>query len=426
MTDQSIAKTDRVEHARLERKFSLARRLLFQILARTTEGRLVINDEQGRHQFGSIDQRADLRAEVNVSNPEAYGRIIGNGVLGAGESYILGHWNSSDVVSVVRFFCANSAAMNAMDGSSTVKKLAGGIVQRFAAKNTLQGAKKNIVAHYDLSNDFFESFLDQSMMYSAAIFPQESSSLEDAAEYKLKHICERLQLTADDHLLEIGSGWGALSCYAARHYGCRVTTTTISDQQFERAERRIAEQGLQQQVELLNKDYRLLEGQYDKLVSVEMIEAVGHEYYSEYFSKCSSLLKQDGLMLLQAITIADQNYESAKNHVDFIKKYIFPGGCLPSATVIAQHLTDDTDMMLLGLEDIGQHYATTLAHWRARFEASTHRLPEFNFDERFKRMWEYYLMYCEGGFRERVISTIQVLAAKPACQQVPGVQVLGS
>ncbi|MFK7733752.1 MAG: class I SAM-dependent methyltransferase [Pseudomonadales bacterium] len=420
--NSSIAKLDLVKRKKLLRSNGLARKLVHSLLSRVQVGSITLTDSEGVQQFGLANtERVELQASITIENNETYAQVVRGGVLGAGESYILGHWHSPDLVALIRVFCANMNAMSAIDSHGGVRAVLSNLYQRISAKNTLQGSKKNIVAHYDLSNDFFEAFLDKSMMYSSAIFPHADASLEDAAEYKVKRICERLQLNENDHLLEIGTGWGALACYAATHYGCKVTTTTISDQQFARAQQRITEAGVGHLVTLLNQDYRTLTGCYDKLVSVEMIEAVGHEYYDEFFSSCNGLLKQDGLMLIQAITIADQRFNAAKNSVDFIKKYIFPGGCLPSNAVIATHIANDTDMMIVGLEDIGLHYAETLAHWRARFNSKIDTLQSYGFDERFRRMWEYYLCYCEGGFRERVISTVQVLAAKPARLEAPAI-----
>ncbi len=420
MNDYSIAQVSPKPAFAVQPKSSLAKRLVYRLLGKLQLGGISLLEEGSRTVFGEAGC-PELDGTIIINDPRAYGHIVRNGVLGAGEAYILGWWSSPDLVSVIRVFSANMQTMQAMDKRGRVRKLLKDAVQSVLSKNTLIGSKKNIVAHYDLSNEFFASFLDSSMMYSSAIFPKPDSTLEEAAEYKLKHICDRLQLTADDHLLEIGTGWGGLACYAALNCGCRITTTTISNEQFAYARSRVQELGLEDRVTLLDWDYRNLTGQYDKLVSVEMIEAVGHEYYTEYFSTCSRLLKPNGLMLLQAITIADQRYQHAKNSIDFIKKYIFPGGCLPSNSVIAAQFATSTDMQVIGVEDIGQHYADTLAHWRQRFLAAADRLDQFGFDERFKRMWEYYLCYCEGGFRERIISTVQVLAAKPQNRTIPEV-----
>jgi cyclopropane-fatty-acyl-phospholipid synthase len=279
--------------------------------------------------------------------------------------------------------------------------------------NTQTGSRDNIAAHYDLGNEFFQLFLDPTMMYSSAIFDDHTMTLEAASEAKLDEICGQLELKADDHLLEIGTGWGGMAIHAAKHYGCRVTTTTISAEQYEYARARVKEEGLEKQVTLLCQDYRSLTGEYDKLVSIEMIEAVGHKFYKNYFQTCTRLLKHNGKMVIQAITVADQRYQQARDSVDYIKRYIFPGGCLPSVAVIADHVASDTDLQIVHLRDITEDYANTLAHWRERFMAKLEAVEAMGFDEEFIRMWEFYLCYCEGGFRERVISTVQLAFAKP-------------
>jgi cyclopropane-fatty-acyl-phospholipid synthase len=280
-------------------------------------------------------------------------------------------------------------------------------------RNTYEGSRKNISAHYDLGNDFFSLFLDPGLMYSAAMYPTPDATLAQASVYKLQRVCEKLQLKSSDHLLEIGTGWGGMAIYAARHYGCRVTTTTISQQQYEAAKARVVAEGLEAKVEVLFDDYRDLRGNFSKLVSIEMIEAVGHEHYGQYFECCSQLLAPKGLMLLQAITISDQRYEQARRSVDFIQRYIFPGGCLPSIAVISDKVSQKTDMNIIAVEDIGDHYAQTLNQWREGFLARLEEVRAQGFDERFIRMWEFYLCYCEGGFLERSIGTAQVLLAKP-------------
>lgn len=280
-------------------------------------------------------------------------------------------------------------------------------------RNTHEGSRENIAAHYDLGNEFFGLFLDPNMMYSSAIFDQPETSLEVASEDKLDELCRQLELSSSDHLLEIGTGWGGMAIHAARHYGCRVTTTTISREQYEYACDKVRKEGLEDRITLLCQDYRSLTGQYDKLVSVEMIEAVGHEFYQNYFQCCAKLLKPDGKMVIQAITVADQRYQLARDSVDYIKRYIFPGGCLPSVAVIADHVASDTDLQIIHLRDITADYAETLSHWRQRFMSRIEDVQAMGFDEEFIRMWEYYLCYCEGGFRERIISTVQLAFAKP-------------
>jgi cyclopropane-fatty-acyl-phospholipid synthase len=280
-------------------------------------------------------------------------------------------------------------------------------------RNTHSGSRRNISAHYDLGNDFFRLFLDPTMMYSSAIFESPADTLETAAVAKLDEICRQLELSPEDHLLEIGTGWGGMAIHAASRYGCRVTTTTISREQYEHARAEVERHGLSDRITVLCEDYRQLTGEYDKLVSIEMIEAVGHDFYRSYFQCCSKLLKADGKMVIQAITIPDQRYDRARRSVDYIKRYIFPGGCLPSLAVIAQHIAEDTDLQLVHLRDITRDYARTLAHWRERFLANLDSVRAMGFDERFIRMWEFYLCYCEGGFRERIIGTAQLAFAKP-------------
>jgi len=280
-------------------------------------------------------------------------------------------------------------------------------------RNTQSGSRKNISAHYDLGNDFFALFLDSSLMYSSAVFPSSDSNLEDASRHKLELICQSLELSADDHLIEIGTGWGGMAIHAAEHYGCRVTTTTISEEQFNKAREEVKDKGLEDKITVLCKDYRDLEGQFDKLVSIEMIEAVGHEFYESYFRCVSKLLKPHGKAVIQAITIPDQRYEEARDYVDYIKRYIFPGGCLPSIKIISENLAQYTDMQMIDLIDITKDYARTLEAWHHAFLEQMEVVREMGFDDRFINMWRFYLSYCEGGFRERIIGTFQITMAKP-------------
>ncbi len=402
----------------------VARKMVFAFLSSIKVGRLTVFEGADTYEFGDPCNSADLLAHVVVEAPAAYGQIAFNGTTGAGEAYIKNYWHTPDLLKVVRLFVANMQTLGEFDsGKSMLTRLLTG-AGHWLRKNTLRGSKDNIVAHYDLSNDFFALFLDPSMMYSAAIFPQQDCTLEQAAEYKLRHVCRRLQLQESDHLLEIGTGWGGMAIYAAQHFGCKVTTTTISEAQYAHAQQRVASLGLQDQITVLREDYRNLTGHYDKLVSIEMIEAVGHEFYADYFRQCSRLLKADGLLLIQSITIADQRYHKARKDVDFIKKYIFPGGCLPSVGIIAQHAADDTDMQIVGVEDITAHYAHTLGIWRERFHQRLDEVKQQGFDEAFIRMWEYYLAYCQGGFVERVIGTSQFLMAKPGFRSLPAISPL--
>ncbi len=390
-----------------------ARSMILKHLGTMQRGQLVIKENGEKTVYGDQSDNVGLVAELTIVNIDTYSALALNGVIGAGESYMEGHWTSPDLVKVIRFFVVNMQTLDAMDGERTWLSRMGMWLLDRVNRNTIARAQKNISAHYDLGNDFFSLFLDQTMMYSSAVFADETISLYDASNAKLETICQQLKLNANDHLVEIGTGWGGMAIYAAQHYGCRVTTTTISQEQFDFATQRVNDLGLNDQVTVLMQDYRKLTGRYDKLVSIEMIEAVGRQYFSEYFSRCADLLKPDGLMLIQAITIADQRYDQATKAVDFIQRYIFPGGCLPSVNIIGHHVASNTDMMIISLSDIGRDYAITLERWREQFLEKLETVRSQGFDERFIRMWEYYLCYCEGGFRERVISTAQIVMAKP-------------
>ncbi len=392
---------------------TVARKAMHQLMQHIQVGTLTIHEEGDTQFYGTPYRPGEPHAEIRVHNADAWRKVLSGGALGSGEAYMEGDWSSPDLVEVIRLFTANMSVLQNMSAGGSWLKKVGLAIAHALNSNTLTGSRKNISAHYDLGNNFFELFLDKTMMYSAAVFPRADADLEEAASHKLDLLCQQLELCADDHLLEIGTGWGGMAIHAAKHYGCRVTTTTISREQFEYARQRVREEGLEDRVTLLCKDYRELEGQYDKLVSVEMIEAVGHQFYSDYFAKCSSLLKPNGLMSIQAITMVDQRYEMARDSVDFIKRYIFPGGCLPSVEVISQHLRADTDMQMINLRDITDHYADTLAAWRQRFFDRIEDVRRQGFDETFIRMWDFYLCYCEGGFRERVIGTVQLTFAKP-------------
>jgi cyclopropane-fatty-acyl-phospholipid synthase len=398
-----------------------ARRMVLSMLQNIRVGHLSVEENGRVYSFGQPREQTEIVAHIYVAHASVYRYVLANGTIGSGEAYMLKAWWSPDLVQVIRLMVLNMALIQRFDsGWSFVKNILNQINHRLRANNR-SGSRRNIAAHYDLGNPFFELFLDSTMLYSSAIFPSTEATLEEASLYKLRHICTRLQLHSDDHLLEIGTGWGGMAIFAARHYGCRVTTVTISKEQFAYARAWVAREGLENQIEVLLRDYRDVTGQFDKIVSIEMIEAVGHKYYSQYFSRCGDLLKPQGKMLLQTITIADQRYEQEKDRVDFIQQYIFPGGCLPSLAVIAQHVNRDTDMQIVGLEDITLDYAKTLAEWRRRLFANLDVVRQQGFDDLFIRMWDFYLSYCEGGFRERVISTSQILLAKPGCRELPAV-----
>lgn len=397
----------------------LTRDRLLRKLAALDHGSIVIDDPDGTWRIGDNGLAEGLVAHVEVVDPEFYSSLATGGSIGAAESYIRGEWRSADLLKVMQVMAANVDLLNALDDSSS-------LIERFSLKalhlfnrNSKRGSRRNISAHYDLGNDFFSLFLDPTMMYSSAMFPEQSSSLEEASVHKLDQLCRKLELGPDDHLLEIGTGWGGMAEHAARNYGCRVTTTTISREQYEYACKRIEAAGLSDKVTLLMQDYRDLEGQFDKLVSIEMIEAVGHRYLPGFFRKCSLLLKPNGLFALQSILMPDQRYDRARYSVDFIQRYIFPGGFLPSNGAIAEHVGKQTDMHLVDIEDITLDYAKTLAAWRERFMARLDDISEIGFDEQFHRLWEYYFAYCEGGFRERAIGTAQFVMAKPAYRPSP-------
>ncbi|MES2821060.1 MAG: cyclopropane-fatty-acyl-phospholipid synthase family protein [Pseudomonadota bacterium] len=395
----------------------LLRRAVLSQLARLRHGQLVIHEGGERLVFGQAG--ALVQAEIQVLDPALWGLVAGNGSIGSGEAYIHGYWSTPDLTAVIRVFVSNLDVLDGMERG--LARLGRPLIQglHWLNRNTRKGSRKNIEAHYDLGNALFEQFLDPTMMYSAAQFLTPEDSLEQAQLNKLERICQKLALTPADHLLEIGTGWGSMALYAAKQYGCRVTTTTLSKEQFAYTQARIEALGLQDRVTLLLEDYRDLRGQYDKLVSIEMIEAVGHRFLPDYFKRCAALLKPKGLMLLQAITIRDQRYEQAKKGVDFIQRYIFPGGALPSVNKMLEIVTRETDMNLHHMEDFGLHYARTLRLWHDNLRAAQPRLEQLGYDDYFYRLWEFYLCYCEGGFIERTIGTAQLLLAKPAAQPAP-------
>jgi len=396
---------------------ALLRRGVLRQLARLRSGQLVINESEERHVFGQAG--ALIQAEINILDPAVWGMLASNGSIGAGESFIHGYWTSPDLTAVIRVLASNLEVLDAMEGG--LARLGRPFIQglHWLNRNTRKGSQKNIAAHYDLGNTLFEQFLDPTMMYSAAQFQRDDDTLEQAQLNKLERICQKLALTPEDHLLEIGTGWGSMAIYAAQHYGCRVTTTTLSREQYAYTAQRLAALGLGDRVTLLLEDYRDLTGEYDKLVSIEMIEAVGHRFLPTYFKQCARLLKRDGLMLLQAITIREQRYEQARRNVDFIQRYIFPGGALPSVQKMLEIVGNDTDMNLLHMEDFGLHYARTLRLWHDNFRHARGYLMELGYDDYFLRLWEFYLCYCEGGFLERTIGTAQLLLAKPAALPQP-------
>ena len=389
----------------------LARRLILGTFRHLREGTLTIED--GEHTYYFEGSEPGPRAQIEVLQSAAWSDVAFRGSIGAGEAYMAGYWTTPSLQEVTRLFVANTHLTDRMET---------GITRAFSAmirgmhwlnRNTLTGSKRNIEAHYDLGNDLFQTFLDPTLMYSSALYPQPESELHQASIAKLDHICQKLALGPDDHVLEIGTGWGGFALHAATHYGCRVTTTTISEEQFVHANTQVVAHGLSDRVTVLKQDYRALSGQYDKLVSIEMIEAVGHQFLDTYIKTLSDRLKPTGLALIQAITIVEHRYQLAVQSVDFIKRYIFPGGFLPSIGAIMKSMGETSDLRILHLEDFASHYARTLADWRVRFNARREDIHALGYDERFCRMWEFYLAYCEGGFAERQLGLAQLLLAKP-------------
>lgn len=388
-----------------------AKRLFYLFIARVRHGRVTLIDGPLRRSFGA--QKSTLVAEIDVRDQRFYKRIIFGGSIGAGEAYSEGLWESNNLTNLIRIMALNIEPINRIEQRfSWLFQPLSHLKHRFKS-NTRKGSKKNILCHYDLGNEMYRSFLDPTMMYSSAIYPQVNSSLEQAAIYKLDLICQKLNLQATDHLVEIGSGWGGFAIHAAKHYGCQVTTTTISGAQFKEAQKRIQASGLEKQITLLKTDYRELKGKYDKLVAIEMVEAVGQKFLTSFFRKCSTLLKQDGKMLIQAITIKDQNYSHYASSVDFIQTHIFPGGFLPSNHKMLDIMATKTDLVVRSIDDFGFDYARTLKDWRRRFNKGFERIRQYGFDDTFKRLWNFYLCYCEGGFRERTVSVVHIVATKP-------------
>jgi cyclopropane-fatty-acyl-phospholipid synthase len=398
--------------SRPTRRLPLTARLVLSRLERIEEGTLTL--EVGGQRFELGQEAGDgLHADVRVLDDRFWSAVARRGSIGAGESYASGWWTSAEPTDVVRLFIRNQAALSGID--TGLSRLSRPLFAAYHAlrRNTERGSRENISAHYDLSNDFFRLFLDETMTYSCGFFEHEGSTLREASVAKIDRLCHKLGLKPTDHLLEIGTGWGAFAIHAAREYGCRVTTTTISREQHDLAAERIRAAGLEDRIELLLEDYRRLEGTYDKLVSVEMIEAVGHQFYDTFFERCAALLKPEGVMALQAITIADQHFERASRSVDFIQRHIFPGSCIPSVTALCSSMTKASDLRLTDLEDIGPHYVTTLAAWRENLRQRWPEARALGYSDEFLRLWEFYFSYCEGGFAERHISDVHMMLARP-------------
>ncbi len=384
-----------------------AARVLRSRLAQLQHGQVTLV-EAGRHEtFGRPTERCALHCTVHVRDRRFFAEVAFGGSVGAGESFMAGDWWTDDLTALVRIMLVNREVLEGLDsGFSRVSEFARRLLHA-TARNTRTGSRRNIAAHYDIGNDFFERMLDETMMYSCAFFERADMDLQEAQLAKLDRLCRKLDLRSSDHLLEIGTGWGALAIHAATHYGCRVTTTTISREQHALATERVHAAGLQDRITVLARDYRDLDGRYDKLVSVEMIEAVGHQYFDTFFRRCGELLAPGGTMVLQSITIADAQYDAARDSVDFIKRHIFPGCCIPSVGALVSSAARASTLRVVDLEDIGPHYARTLALWRGNLFAHADTLRGRGYPDALLRMFDFYLSYCEGGFAERALGDVQ-------------------
>jgi len=394
---------------------NLSRNALASQLEKIEWGRIDVADNGSSKSYGN---GRGPRVTLNVNDPRFYRSSVMGGSVGAAEAYMEGWWDTDDLPALIRVLVRNREVMESMERGAARFAQPVRSLLHWLARNTREGSRKNIAAHYDLGNDFFRLFLDPTLAYSCGIFEEEGATLADASVAKHDRVCRKLQLCSKEHVVEIGSGWGGFALHAASRYGCRVTTTTISREQYSLATERVREAGLDHLVDVRLEDYRDLEGEYDRLVSIEMIEAVGHAYYEEYFEKCASLLKPDGMATIQAITIRDSEYDRARNEVDFIKRYIFPGCNIPSVARLLE-AAGKTDLTLFHLDDITPHYAKTLKLWREAFLGSADEIRAMGFDDSFLRMWEFYFAYCEGGFEERAIGDVQLTFTKPLSRREP-------
>lgn len=419
----TTARSSTAQHATEAPRLSRWLRLrLIKALDALEGGSLTLREGADVRQLGqTTSTTSPIHVDITIRDSDVWRRFAFGGTVGVAEAYMDGAWDVDDLVGLIRLFARNVERVNDGLENGTARLSRWALTALYALqRNTQQRSKRHIAAHYDLGNDLFATFLDREhWMYSSAVFPHAAATLEEASTHKLDVILDKLAIEPHHRLLEIGTGWGGLAIHAARTRGCHVTTTTISEEQYAYTAERVREAGLEDRITLLKDDYRNLEGRFDRLVSVEMVEAVGHQYLGTYLGCIDRLLTADGLALLQCITIRDQRFEAAKREMDFIKRYIFPGGFLPSHTALLNGVNRHTQLNLLDLDEIGLHYARTLREWRQRFEASLERVRELGYDERFIRMWRYYLCYCEGGFLERSIGTCHLLLAKPDARRGP-------
>lgn len=427
MNDQTIASEFPSERAAppsslVGAVYRLARQAVFFRLRRLQRGMITIAEGHERDTFGRATCECPLQATVSILDPHTYADVALGGTIGAGEAYRWGLWSCDDLTTLVRIVVLNRELLDGMEGglAAVTKPLLKTF--RWLNRNTKAGSRKNIAAHYDLGNELFRLMLDETMMYSCAYFERSDATLVEASRAKNDRICRKLNLSASDHLLEIGTGWGGFAIHAASRYGCRVTTTTISQRQYELAVQRVKEAGVSDRVTVLLTDYRDLPKlglRFDKLVSIEMIEAVGHQYYERFFEVCSRMMKPNGLVLIQGITMDERFYERAKRSVDFIQHFIFPGSCIPSISALTAASAKGSDLGLVYVEDIGAHYPPTLRAWRRNISKNLKQITALGYGPEFLRLWNFYLCYCEGGFLERSISAVHLLYAKPGWRPAP-------
>ena len=389
---------------------SAAERLVLERLARIAVGSLRLVDGATTRDFGGA--APGPAAAIEIRDPAFYSELAWGGSVGAAESYMLGHWSTPDLTALMRLMLVNRDTLDSLEGGLARLSAPLRLAAHWLHRNSRSGSRRNISAHYDLGNDFFRLMLDETMMYSCALYERPDMTLAEASRAKLDLVCRKLELGPSSHVLEIGTGWGGFAMHAAANFGCRVTTTTISPSQYELARERIRAAGLDGRIQVLLEDYRDLRGRYDRLVSIEMIEAIGHRQFPTFFRHAGALLERHGRMVLQSITIADVNYARARDEVDFIKRYIFPGCCIPSVGALTQAMVEASDLRLVHLEDIGPHYATTLAAWRRNFHARLDEVRAQGYPDTFIRMWEYYLCYCEAGFVERALGDVHMVMTR--------------
>lgn len=400
----------------IENKTSIYQSIVVSLLEKMPLGKLHLTLPNG--QTLKIGNGVGFHADLSINNPIFFKKCVLYGDVGFGESYVDGDWNTSNITNVISWFLYNVEHSPTISGSK-MKSWTVNLfnffnkIYHFTRANTIEGSRKNISEHYDLSNDFYHLWLDKTMTYSSAYFKSPDESLEQAQYNKYDRLCQQLRLNENDHVLEIGSGWGGMSIHMAKNYGCKVSTVTISQEQFNYAKKRIEEEGLSHKIDIQIQDYRLIDGTFDKIVSIEMLEAVGHKFLDVYFRKCQELLKKDGLFAFQVITSPDSRYDSLRKGVDWIQKHIFPGSLLPSVKAINSSINRTGDMTLIDVKDLGKDYALTLNMWQKKFNSAINEVKSLGFDDRFSRKWNYYLSYCEAAFDLRNINVLQLVYTRP-------------